>query len=58
MQTFKLPMHRGSGKILQLSDLLAAIPDNDWTWSLLDFYGIGIAPDGMPMADFEVIVHA
>lgn len=58
MRPFKLPMHRSSGYVLQLADLLAALPDNDWSWSLLDFYGIGIAPDEMPMADFEEIVRS
>ncbi|MEV4637460.1 hypothetical protein AB0J80_08925 [Actinoplanes sp. NPDC049548] len=38
---------------MAISDVLATFPDNSFGWVLLEFYGIGQAPDGVPMPEFE-----
>jgi hypothetical protein len=43
---------------LGLGDLLAALPANTWTWHILDFYGVGTAPGGQQMAEFEEITRS
>lgn len=52
MRFVRLPMH-SAGRMLQLADVLAAIPDNDWTRYVIDFWGTGLTPFGMPMTGFE-----
>ncbi len=44
------------GVKITLLDLLDKIPDNDWKWRLFDFEGVGIAPHGMGMPEFEELV--
>lgn len=44
------------GVKITLSDLLNKIPDNNWKWRLFDFEGVGIAPHGMGMPEFEELV--
>ncbi len=34
--------------LISLSDVLATIPDNPWTWTVRDFRGAGVVPGGMP----------
>lgn len=45
-----------NGVKMTLSDLLNKIPDNNWKWSLFDFEGVGVAPHGMGMPEFEELV--
>jgi hypothetical protein len=42
-----------AGFIHNLKDLLPLIPDNEWTWAIIEFTGTGTAPDGIGMPDFE-----
>jgi hypothetical protein len=50
-------MHRDDGLVV-LADILRAVPANDWMWHVLEFEGIGIAPNDMSMAEFETIARA
>jgi len=34
------------------------VPNNDWIWSVLEFEGIGCAPDNLSMAEFEAILDS
>ncbi|AWZ07890.1 hypothetical protein DRB96_28745 [Streptomyces sp. ICC1] len=58
---------QGPGRYIRLADLLPLIPDNDWTWSILEIDGIwsvpgadGVVapPDGMSASAFEDLVRA
>ncbi len=53
MQFIEFSIHRQTGVTVQLIDLLKIVPDNNLTWSILDFYGIGSAPKGLTMPEFE-----
>lgn len=53
MKFIEFSMHQENSRIIQLTDLLAAIPNNDWSWSILDFYGVGKLLIGMSMEKFE-----
>jgi hypothetical protein len=46
-------MHRGDGSVASLSEILSAFPDNDFVWTIVEFFGTGRAPAGMSMPDFE-----
>ncbi|MEU8184248.1 hypothetical protein AB0B86_26165 [Micromonospora sp. NPDC049047] len=52
-----IPMHQKT-KLIQLADILMLIGDNDLEWSLVDFHGVGQAPRGMTMPDFEDLVRS
>ena len=43
----------GGGFIFNLKEVLSVVPDNKWIWAVLEFYGVGIAPAGLAMPDFE-----
>ncbi len=43
----------GEGFIFNLKEMLSFVPDNKWIWAVLEFYGVGIAPAGLAMPDFE-----
>ena len=58
MEYLTLPMHRASGDIVQLTDILGRIPNNKWVWSVLEFNGVGIAPGDIDMDEFERLVSA
>ncbi|STR45883.1 hypothetical protein [Iodobacter fluviatilis] len=47
------PAFRADGTMVQLSELLTVIPDNVYVWSVIDFYGIGEAPEEFSMEEFE-----
>jgi hypothetical protein len=53
MESVRVAAHLPSGSLLTISDVLATFSDNNFGWVLLEFYGIGQAPDGMPMPEFE-----
>ncbi|WP_052451349.1 hypothetical protein [Pseudomonas batumici] len=53
MNSVTLASFRTDGAVLLLKDLLEIIPDNDWVWSVLEFQGVGCAPDGLSMDEYE-----
>jgi hypothetical protein len=53
MQSLRIGSHPDTHVIPNLIDMLEKVPPNDWIWSVLEFDGIGSAPDGLRMADFE-----
>jgi hypothetical protein len=53
MESVRVPVHLPGGLLLTISDVLATFSDNRFDWVLLEFYGIGQAPDGIPMSEFE-----
>ena len=52
-----MPAFREDGSSIELKDLLSRIPENRWVWAILDFYGIGEAPNDLSMEDFETAVQ-
>jgi len=52
------PSFRQDRSCVQLADFLSKLPDDDWVWSVLEFYGVGTAPNGLPMADFEALTRS
>lgn len=57
MKFKSISAQRNGGTFVQLIDFLNKIPDNSYAWSILDFYGAGIAPNGLSMEDFEGLVR-
>lgn len=53
MNVIEVPMFRADRVCVQLIDLLATIHDNDWVWSVLEFYGVARLPSGESTLDFE-----
>lgn len=53
VNTFKFGMRRTNGSVIQLVDVLSAFIDNNWTWSILEFDGVGIAPLNMSIDGFH-----
>ncbi|MEV8016533.1 hypothetical protein AB0O76_09335 [Streptomyces sp. NPDC086554] len=51
-------MHGPRGRYVSLSDLLAHVPGERWTWRLLEFTGVGEMPDGLSVEEFEEAVSA
>jgi hypothetical protein len=45
-------MRTSAGTWLELKDLLAKVPDNNWDLICLEFDGIGQAPESMTMEEF------
>lgn len=58
MKFVTFPASREDGSLVQLTDFLSAIPENNWVWAVLDFYGIGNAPNDLSMEDFEKLVRS
>ncbi|GAA3144506.1 hypothetical protein [Nonomuraea roseoviolacea] len=58
MSTVVIPMHRTTGGVVELSHVLNALPENAWAWSMLELWGVGIAPNGMAMPSFEDSIAA
>lgn len=48
MQMRSFPMSRSDGSKISLEELLSVVPGSEWTWYVLDFYGIGCAPAAKP----------
>ena len=53
MKALTFPAFRPNGMAVELAELLAVIPKNELVWSIIDFYGIGEAPDNLSMEEFE-----
>lgn len=53
MYSVTLASFRTDGTALLLKDLLEVIPDNDWVWSVLEFQGVGCAPNDLSMDEYE-----
>jgi hypothetical protein len=49
----EVPMYRANGTRVQLVDLLAMVPANDWTWSILEFDGVGQMPANESVLEFQ-----
>ncbi|MEV0591175.1 hypothetical protein [Nonomuraea cavernae] len=58
MSTVVIPMHRESGSAVGLTRILNKIPANMWTWSILELWGTGAAPQGMTMQSFEELISS
>ncbi len=56
MYGVRMPMTRGADA-LRFAEIVEAIGDNDWSWVVLDFHGVGVAPGAMPMPAFEHVVQ-
>lgn len=51
-------MHRADGRWVNLVDLLGLVPDNDHSWSFLDFEGVGgKGPRGESILEFEELIE-
>jgi hypothetical protein len=53
MESVRVPMHLPGGSLLSMSDILSTFPENESVWVIFEFFGIGCAPKGMSMPDFE-----
>ncbi|CAI1074372.1 Uncharacterised protein [Serratia liquefaciens] len=58
MQMRSFPMNRSDGSKISLEELLTVVPGSQWTWYVLDFYGIGCTPGGQTMVSFEEEVRS
>ncbi|MFB5652867.1 hypothetical protein ACE5IS_19695 [Leptospira wolffii] len=57
MKEYKCPQFKSDNSIIELIDLLKFIPENTWIWSVLEYYGQGIAPANLSIQDFEDIAR-
>src|SRR6266496_1286632 len=53
MESVRVPVHFSDGSLLSISDVLATFFENSFVWVILEFFGIGRAPEGMSMPEFE-----
>jgi|GEM_PF-1157276 len=58
MKFKEISPYNSDGSIRQLKDLVVSISENDYTWSILEFDGVGMAPNKMEMAAFEALALA
>lgn len=49
----EVPMYRADGTRIQLADLLAKVAKNDWTWSVIEFDGVGGIPSGESIVELQ-----
>lgn len=49
-------LHTEDGAKVTLSELLNKVPRNNWKWRMFQFEGVGVAPKGLAMPDFEDLV--
>ena len=56
MNRIDFRMHQPKG-LVTLGDIVRRLPENDWIWYVLDYQGIGVAPNGMSMPDFEELAR-
>jgi hypothetical protein len=53
MSILEVPMYRENGTRVQLAGLLAKVPANSWTWSILEFDGVGQMPANDSVLEFQ-----
>lgn len=53
MKSITLAMQRENKVAIELKTLLNLTEDNNWTWTVCEFDGIGQAPYNLSMSDFE-----
>lgn len=53
----EFPMHLKDGGLVTLQAVLVRLPKNDLLWRILDFDGVGTAPNGMTMEAFEAVIR-
>ncbi|MFG3437736.1 hypothetical protein ACGF0J_10900 [Nonomuraea sp. NPDC047897] len=58
MSIVVIPMRKLSGGMVELTQILNALPENVWAWSILELGGTGTAPQGMTMQAFEDTVSS
>lgn len=49
----EVPMYRENGTRVQLVDLLAKVPANEWVWSIIEFDGVGQMPANESVLEFQ-----
>ena len=52
MNRIEFSMHPPTG-LVTLDDIAHKLPENNWTWHVLHYYGFGAGPNGMAISDFE-----
>ena len=57
MNRIEFSMHQPS-RLITLGDIVRSLPENAWIWYVLDYQGIGVAPNGMTMPDFEELARS
>lgn len=57
LRFIEFPMHLKNGGSVTLQAVLARLPKNDFLWRILDFDGVGTAPNGMTMEAFEAVIR-
>uniref|UniRef100_UPI0039C90028 hypothetical protein n=1 Tax=Leptospira interrogans TaxID=173 RepID=UPI0039C90028 len=55
MKPLEFPAFRQDGSKIMLSEILDQIPQNNWTWSIWEFDGIGKPPLGLSMTEFNQV---
>lgn len=58
MTRFSFRMWRSKHSKILLAEVLQAISDNDWVWSILEFDGIGPTPNGTHPDEFDEWLRA
>ncbi|MGW0477953.1 hypothetical protein [Nonomuraea sp. NPDC003214] len=58
MPTVVIRMTEPSGETVALMEILRAIPDNTWTWTILELWAVGTPPNGMTMPSFENFISS
>jgi hypothetical protein len=53
MNSIKFSAFRPNGSKIRLLDVLNEFPEGDLVWSVMGFRGVGEAPDGLRMDEFE-----
>jgi hypothetical protein len=56
MNIIKGKVFSDNGMKIKLSDLLEKTPKNEWAWCIYEFEGVGAAPFGLSMPEFEDLV--
>jgi hypothetical protein len=55
----EIPTRSSGGRWIDLADLLAIVPENDWVWSVVEFCGVSAVPPlGLAMSEFEERIQA
>ncbi|WP_133175418.1 hypothetical protein [Sphingomonas oleivorans] len=58
MRQFRFDALRADGSIRELSNFLEPLSGADFVWSILDFDGVGIAPNNMRMDEFTAMARS